>query len=285
MSLPVRDGLLQIFDVEHGACALFTSANVGVGCKRMLIDCGHNVTTQWTPGNHLQQLGVRTLEQLVITNYDEDHVSGYPDLLQRGISVQWLMRNGSVAPHVIRNLKSEDGMGRGIDALVNSLAAFTLFPAATIQPPQFPGVQLESFCNPYPAFDDENNLSMVLYARIHDTSFMFPGDMECAGFEYMLAHNPHFRSAVSSVDVLIASHHGRENGICQSMFDDWNCRPRLVVISDDYKQFDTQETVSYYSGKCLGIEGFRKPGVRKVLTTRRDSEIVFSFHDGRCTVL
>lgn len=280
--LPVNRGLLQIFDVEHGACALFTSENSGNGHKRLLIDCGHNASTQWYPGLHLQQLQVNTLDELAITNYDEDHVSGYPDLLQRGIHVDWMIRNMSVAPHVIHHLKNEDGMGKGIERLVNSLSSFGSPGVAA--PALHAGVRLETFRNSFPAFDDENNLSLIVCLSIHGFRFMFPGDMECAGFERLLETSTQFRSIVGSIDVLVASHHGRENGICASMFDDWGCRPKIIVISDDYKQYDTQETVSYYSAKCSGIEGFRRPGVRKVLTTRRDGAITFSFSNGGCIV-
>lgn len=80
MTLPVHDGLLQIFDVEHGACALLTVTAPNGGVRRLLIDCGHNASTRWTPGGHLKSLGVTQIEQLIITNYDEDHVSGYRSL-------------------------------------------------------------------------------------------------------------------------------------------------------------------------------------------------------------
>ncbi|MFZ5538554.1 MAG: hypothetical protein ACOY5V_02290 [Pseudomonadota bacterium] len=59
---------LQIFDVEHGGCALLTCRNG----MRMMIDCGHNATLGWYPGNHLGRPGVQHLEMLVVTNYDQD---------------------------------------------------------------------------------------------------------------------------------------------------------------------------------------------------------------------
>lgn len=283
LAIPVNDGLLQIFDVEHGACALFTSACTTTGYKRFLIDCGHNATTGWYPGEHLQRLGVSKLEHLVITNYDEDHVSGYPDFLRRGIQVDWMVRNSSVAPGTIKHLKSEYGMGPGIEALVNSLNRFSS-PLGAVGPPRIPGVQWETFRNAYPVFADENNLSLVLYLDIRGIKFLFPGDMECAGFEYLLKTNSRFRSITGSIDVLIASHHGRDSGICEAMFDSWSCKPQLIVISDDYKRYDTQETASYYASKCAGIQDYRGCGPRKVLTTRSDSEIDFSFVGGRCIV-
>ncbi len=288
MTIPVNDGLLQVFDVEHGACALLTMPSQA-GFMRMMIDCGHNASSGFAPGSHLRKLHASKLEQLVITNYDEDHVSGFPNLEASGIEIQWLMRNPSVTAGDIRSLKSEDGMGRGIDALVTALnrpktAAQIIYPAAE---PVFPGVQHAAFWNVYRVsrFDDENNLSLVFFLNVHGVHFMFPGDMECAGFENLLAGNQDFRAWVAKTDVLMASHHGRENGICPDMFDRHGCKPTLVVISDDYKQYSTQETTAYYASKASGITGFRsEQGRRRVLTTRSDGEILFQFRDGGCHV-
>jgi glyoxylase-like metal-dependent hydrolase (beta-lactamase superfamily II) len=63
---------LQIFDVEHGACALLTADN----SARFMIDCGHNATSGWKPGGYLLGSKISTIEMLAITNYDEDHASG-----------------------------------------------------------------------------------------------------------------------------------------------------------------------------------------------------------------
>lgn len=283
--IPVHDALLQVFNVEHGACALVTTPAGPGSWRRILIDCGHNATTGWYPGRHLRSMGVTFLEQLVITNYDEDHVSGYPDLLAQGVHVDWIFRNTSVAPATIRQLKSETGMGSGIGALVQSLGRFGPPGGNGVPAPTFPGTSMEYFHNDYPYFDDENNLSLVLYLTIYGTSFLFPGDMECDGFEHLLATSPRFRQVVGNINVLVASHHGRDNGICEAMFDTHGCRPQLVVISDDYKQYDTQQTTQYYACKASGITNFRSPGVsRKVLTTRSDGDLQFSFLDGKCWV-
>ena len=87
---PLHDGGLQIFDVDHGQCALLTMPAVGRTAYRVLIDCGHATNFMggpWYPGAHLQGLGVDYVDMLVCTNFDEDHMSGYPDLVRRGISI------------------------------------------------------------------------------------------------------------------------------------------------------------------------------------------------------
>ena len=93
---------MEVFDVEHGACALITSTNG----RCVMIDCGHNATSGWCPGTFLHRAGITAIDRLCVTNYDEDHVSGLPDLLSN-VAVGALFRNPSVSPSTIRYLKSE----------------------------------------------------------------------------------------------------------------------------------------------------------------------------------
>ncbi len=263
---------LTIFDVEHGACALLVTDNG----MRMLIDAGHNSSTGWRPGDYLRSQSVEQLEMLVVTNYDEDHVSGLPNLREQ-IKVLWLWRNGTVSPNDIRNLKSETGIGLGIESLIQMAETYTGTNSPS-QPPIFPGVDAQVFCHAYPKFDDENNLSLVLFLRVNGTNFLFPGDLEKKGWLQLLATDARFREAVQSTNVLIASHHGRESGICEEAFDVYGCKPYWVVISDQGYQFDTQKTVPFYSSKARG--GVFRGNTRQVLTTRNDGAITFSFWDG-----
>lgn len=86
MAIPSNNGLLQVFDVDHGACALLTMPTQH-GTRRVMVDSGHSADfhgAPWFPGRHLLDLGVKHLDLLVCTNYDEDHASGpdgHPKLL------------------------------------------------------------------------------------------------------------------------------------------------------------------------------------------------------------
>ena len=259
--------LLQIFDVEHGACALLTCDNG----TRLMIDCGHNATTKWKPGDHLARLGVTKLDMLMVTNYDEDHVSGIRNLEEK-VYVEWLVRNKSVNGTSLLSLKSDTGAGPSIKHLAARMPNFG--PSLNPQP-IFPNVSWNAYYNRYPDFDDENNLSMVVELTVNGVKFLFPGDLERAGWLRLLSGNAAFRDAVKGTDVLVASHHGRENGICKEMFDIVGCSPVIVVVSDDYHQYDTQKTTQFYGSKAKGaMFGAER---RKVLTTRCDGEITFDF--------
>lgn len=256
---------LQIFDVEHGACALLTADNGA----HMMIDCGHNASTGWRPGTYLKAMQIHRLEQLTITNYDEDHASGACDLFSK-VFVEWIFRNTSVSPGLIRHLKSEDGMGPGIECLVKQLEGpFSGTSSGT--PPSFPGVEVSYFWNPFPSFLDENNLSLVLFLKCCGIGFMFPGDMECAGFEALLG-NRDFRVALGMTNVFVAPHHGRESG-CYEELVPYLPNVFYVVISDKGYMHETQKTIPFYSRVAKG--GPFRGRQRQVVTTRNDGTISF----------
>jgi len=258
---------LKIFDVEHGACALLTCDNGA----RIMIDCGHNASTGWYPGTYLEQQGIRQIETLTISNYDEDHVSGIENLLSKVI-VASLTRNPSVSATVIKQLKSEDGIGSGILYLTHCIEG--LFTGgSTVGLVHYQGLQQQMFWNIYPSFDDENNLSLVTFLSCHGIGVLFPGDLEGAGWRALMARSE-FLAALRNTSVLVASHHGRRNGWCDELRQ--YCKPFYVVISDKGYMYDTQETIPLYRSIAKGGP-FRTDPQRHVLTTRNDGKIGFTF--------
>lgn len=259
---------LEVFNVEHGACALLTYDNG----ERIMIDCGHNASTGWRPGDHLRRLGVLSLRALFVTNFDEDHVSGFGNLIDN-VHVVTIFRNATVRAATIKQLKSKDGMGPGIDRLVGVLSDWERNPAVGASSLGLPGnVVIRTFWNDYPTFDDENNLSMMVELEINGTSFVFTGDLETAGWQ-QLVRRADVRAALSRAQVYFASHHGRASGCCDEVFH--HCKPRFIVISDKAKGFQTQETHSYYHARAEGGNVIGCEDKRFVLTTRSDGDINF----------
>jgi beta-lactamase superfamily II metal-dependent hydrolase len=240
-----------------------------------LIDCGHNATTKWLPGTFLAGAGIHRLNRLFVTNYDEDHVSGYPNLFGN-VDIDVLVRNPSVLPGTLRYLKSEDGMGNGIELLVRTIER--VFTGGAPSPvDDFGDTSFSVYWNNYGlppyGFSDENNLSLVIFVTCGHHKIIFPGDMEKEGWRQLL-RNPAFVQELRGVNLFVASHHGRENGYCEEVL---NLCPNIqaVVISDKKKGHQTQETVDRYrqyaKGFLYGLD------VRRVLTTRRDSSMRFEF--------
>ncbi len=253
---------IEIFDVEHGACSLITADNGG----RILIDCGHNASTNWRPSWSLPARGIGQVDRLVISNYDEDHVSDLPNFLST-VAVPVLSRNPSVAPNLLPILKQENGMGRGIGTLAYMAGNHYNQPLAAAQ--DFGALQVSHFWNDFPDFIDENNLSLVTILRYHNLGVIFPGDIEKEGWLRLLERQD-FRDALLGVNVFVASHHGRENGYCPDVFN-W-CFPEIVIFSDTSVIHETQKTASSYRQHTKGIRFFDDK-VRHVLTTRNNGMI------------
>jgi beta-lactamase superfamily II metal-dependent hydrolase len=259
---------LEIFDVEHGACALLTEDDG----RRLMIDCGHNASTGWKPGTALRERGVTSLEMLAITNYDEDHASGAPNLFDN-ISIQWILRNRSVSPDIIQLLKTQDGMGSGIARLVDELRTYGSSDLAAASAAPQPTVPRQIFSCPYPMFDDENNLSMALHLDCCGVGVLFPGDLERPAFRDLLKQDA-FRRMLAATRVYVAAHHGRESGCCDELVP-YLSNVQFVVISDTVHRYETQQTNSFYRRIAKG--GLFRGENRHVLTTRSDGDIAFSF--------
>ncbi|PPQ20530.1 hypothetical protein CV770_03910 [Bradyrhizobium sp. AC87j1] len=248
-----------------------------------MIDCGTNTTTGWRPGTYLRSQGITHLDQLIISNYDEDHVAGISDLLDQ-VNVAVLMRNASVSASDLKHLKTEDGMGPGIERLAAEISRTYIGGAPSPSENDYGDVSFTKYRNslgtPPFGFDDENNLSLVTFITCHTHKFIFPGDMEKAGWRALLL-DPTFRAELSGVSVFVASHHGRENGYCEEVL---NLCPNIqaVVISDKKLGYQTQETVDRYRNYA---RGFIYNGTKRhVLTTRSDGSMTFIIEPGASKV-
>ena len=132
--------------------------------------------------------------------------------------------------------------------------------------PEFPRVKFKSFWNRYPSdFRDTNNISVVTFLDCDGLKFVIPGDVEKQGWEKLLEDRS-FQEELRSVDVFIASHHGRENGYFRAVFD--YCSPNVIVFSDSAIKHATQEMANTYRNHASGITFNGE--TRYVLSTRND---------------
>jgi hypothetical protein len=254
-----------------------------VGGRLAMIDSG--CTDTWSPSTYIRHvLGRTTLDYLFVTNADQDHMSDLRGLGQAGVTVDTLIRNTSYTGTSMRAIKLGSGPLTGdAEWYVGACDSFSV-PTNRPFNQCMGGITCDMFWNPFPRFLDTNNLSLVVFIRYGGVTFLFPGDLEREGWLALL-ERPDFRARLSDVAVLMASHHGRENGYCAEAFN--YCRAHAVVISDKPIVHDTQRTVPDYravvrdTGVVVRTTGKR----RHVLTTRRDGWIQFEVDDsGNCVI-
>jgi hypothetical protein len=171
------------------------------------------------------------------------------------------------------------GAGPGIMTLVRMTGSYT---DAVTSRPNYGAMTYSMFWNRYPHdFDDENNLSLVLFLHCYGLHMVFPGDLEAAGWRALL-RNPDFVRELQQVNVFVASHHGRQSGCCEEVFREARCLPQIVVMSDAGIQYATQTTASWYGSRCRGMVYDGQP--RFVFTTRQDGRLLIEATPTQTTI-
>ena len=151
----------EILNVEHGFAAYAIAQDGSV----ILFDCGYSPTCR--PSDYLWAQGIRVIRELVITNYDEDHIADLPRLRQ-WFQIEMLARNTSVNSTQLRDLK-EPPISSAMNELLEMMENYT----GAVSSGQFetPGIHVQMFQNDYPLFEDTNNLSLLTFLNIGGISF------------------------------------------------------------------------------------------------------------------
>jgi glyoxylase-like metal-dependent hydrolase (beta-lactamase superfamily II) len=115
---------LKIWDVEHGACAMLDHVLNGQASRLAMIDCG--CREDWHPSAYLRQMNRTTLDYLIITNADQDHLSDLAGFAASGITVATLTRNPQPPAETLRAIKAQGGpltndMERGTPPITRGL--------------------------------------------------------------------------------------------------------------------------------------------------------------------
>lgn len=278
--------LITIFDVEHGACAMITHTQ---STKLAMIDSGHNETEKWYPSQYIKKnLGRNTLDYLFITNADQDHLDDLDGLWEAGIHVKTLTRSRGISPEDLRAIKMETarntGLGNDIERYLSIHQSYNS-PVTESFNDHMGGVTFQSFYNKYPDEKTTNNLSMAVFFKFEGFKILFPGDLERSGWLRLLQRQD-FRDELDTTTVLVASHHGRDNGYVEEVFKQpelrrlW--RPQCVVMSDKSLEHGTQEGMAQRYANVCTDEGITTNGghQRWVLTTRDDGWIQFRVKSG-----
>lgn len=256
-----------VLDVGHGSCSYLIADNSNL----MLFDCGHKSDPELRPSGLLQSMHQGSVEILFISNFDEDHISDIINVREQ-LDVKSIVKNTTISANQLAELKYKQS-GEISDAMESMLDMMRTFTGGQPDPPyEFPNVSYKVFCNNHPFGDgsDTNNISVVTFLTVNDTTILLPGDLEKEGWRELL-RNQDFARRLAGVDIFIASHHGRENGYCPEVFTGHNCRPSVFVFSDSEIKHATQEMTSTYASWASGIKHDGK--TRKVLTTRSDGSV------------
>lgn len=247
----------------------------------MMVDCGHDA--DFHPindfGAHLPKTDGQNpkpiLRTLALTNYDHDHFSGLPNLY-RSAKIKGALFPKNLSMDEIRALKSEST--DALDTLEHMRTTYTI--NATNHTPPFTSKvfsleQAELARARIPI--ETNHLSQMMFVQYGETTFCIPGDIENRSWELMLA-KADLQAWLKKTNILIAPHHGRENGYHEDIFD--YCSPDCIILSDKPIVHGTQKDMtSLYASHVRGNGITYTPAagnaaLRKTLTTRSEGHIL-----------
>jgi beta-lactamase superfamily II metal-dependent hydrolase len=255
---------LTIHDVGHGQCITLIHENGNT----MMWDCGRSDNAR--PSEFLPRIGIGSIDHFFVTNFDEDHISDLPNLRER-VNIRSLWRNRTISADQLQRLKMQTGpISPAMDSMLSMISTYKGGPLNPA--PEFPGVSFKVYCHTYGSeFDNTNDISLVTTIRCNSTKFIIPGDLEVNAWISLLRRQD-FVEDLADVSVFVASHHGRESGYSQEIFN--FCRPDVVVFSDSDIQYATQEMSNKYSRHAKGVQ-FNN-STRRVLTTRSDGTLTWT---------
>lgn len=264
------------YDVEHGNCChIITPFN-----KHILIDVGSKKSSsivEFIKHKYFPEQDGR-IDQLIITHPHEDHIYDLPKL-KSILPPRALLRpkNAFDISPSSNNLTHIE-----IASIANSMNKEYNVPVplgkAPIDSAINGGVDFKCIF-PNPEWTDRNDLnsfSPVIVVSYKHFKFVITGDNPSSILQKMMDENYNsIKESIGGSHILLAPHHGRENGFCHDFFACVN--PILTVVSDKQIEHDTQEyTSDYYKSRGTLVNGTW----RYVLTTRCDGTIAFDVGEG-----
>ena len=126
-----------------------------------------------------------------------------------------------------------------------------------------------------------NNSSIIRYIRYKGVRFLFTGDLETPGWDWLANNNPFFSLLMKQgIDVLIAPHHGHDSGFPKALFDLTGNVRTIVLSKDTEASKEGSDVYSGYSNYANGVVYYNTNDKRnyygKVLTTRSNGNIYVS---------
>jgi competence protein ComEC len=216
---PPRAGMLRVvfLDVGQGDSTLIELPDH----RFMLVDAGGLAGTGFDIGERvvtpsLLALGARSIDTLVLTHGDPDHIGGAPAVL-RHFSPHQIWEGIPVPPHV--GLREVASAARTFRVLWRTVQAADREVAG--------GAEIRVLHPPIPDWERQrvrNEDSIVLEIRFGDVSILLPGDI---GREAEQRLTPYL--ATAALTIVKAPHHGSATSSTQPFID--ALRPAAVIFS------------------------------------------------------
>lgn len=210
--------------------------DVGQGQSVLLASDGHFALTDCGSANNwedpgetavcqLRTMGCRTLDYLILTHYDSDHISGAVKLLEH-IPVSRLL---------VPELPEAGSQGTAVLAAAeaNGTEVQVLTEAAAIDFGQ-------ALLTVYPPVSDrgDNERGLSLLASAGENDLLITGDMDAATERKLLA-----AYGLPDIEVLVAGHHGSKYSTSNDLLDALRPETACISVGDNSYGHPAEETM------------------------------------------
>ena len=208
------------FDAGKADAILLTTADSAV-----LIDTGEQGFGK-TILSRLEEMGIRQLDVLIVTHFDQDHVGGAAKVLN-SIPVGTVLQSNQPKDSEEYEKYTAALSKAGIEPVtVRETYEFTLDGVSyTVDPPR----QLEY------GEDSSNNSSLIVSVQNGDNRFLFTGDAQTARLAEFL------ETLSAACDVLKLPHHGQEEPLLDALLA--AASPSYAVITSSAEEPESDAVV------------------------------------------
>ncbi len=209
LEFTLADLTVAVLDVGQGQ-----SVVISIGGRTILVDCGG--TGSKDPGDvaadYLSDMGITTLDLLVLTHYHSDHANGVPELMER-------MEVQAVA---LPDVEPDDRLRKKILAEAETEGAEVTWVTSNMEYP----LGEEGTLTLYAPLGEgsTNELGLTVLATAGDYDVLVTGDMN-ADVERRLVKYGN----LPDIELLVAGHHGSKYSTCTELLE--ATRPETAIIS------------------------------------------------------
>lgn len=286
---------LQVFiwDVGHGlSVSIFTPDVVmsPVELRRRWIqfDANNNTETNFSPIAHIYDRGFRTMDYLIISHPDQDHIGDLPALqyLRESdydkLRLRILSRNRTLPSGAIsENPENEVQAKTDYRKLDTEYIYPNILDIDQLTAVNFGGVVANSAYNDYSEEFEINDCSLLYSIEFDNLFLVLPGDMTSYGFTKLVEENKIATPSDSQNVILIAPHHGSETVEAEAFLQFY--KPKIVLASAGNQ--DTNSDQIYSSNLVQGYPVVGEPNLRKYLTTKHNNAILIDITPGSPPVI
>jgi len=249
---------VDILDVGHGDCIVIRTPHGG----RLVVDTGTRQAGQYRVVPFLRYEGATTLDALVLTHTDEDHIGGAAAILQT-CRVRRLLTNGvqgaTMSARRVRRIAADRHVPQSVLAAGMMIGDDPGAQIAVLHPPRglVPGA---------PPVSNDN--SVVLKLTKGSVSVLLCADIEEAGLPWLIRQGSAARASVLKIP-----HHGSRLGEAGEWFFD-AVQPRVAILSvGRLHHLPAPETVEALRRRGIALYSTRTDGAIRLRTDGSRLEI------------